>query len=164
MEHVHFVDTTIRDGHQSLWAERMSTGMMLPIAKNLNEARLLKRSSCSPARTSRRPCASCARIRGSASGASPSAVPNTPMRLIAGRVNTFALRSALHVRDCSSAAWPRTGIRQARISEPVERSAGLDLPREGRAPVRGRSDRQPDLLGLARSHRRILRRSAAGRR
>jgi len=26
MEHVHFVDTTIRDGHQSLWAERMSTG------------------------------------------------------------------------------------------------------------------------------------------
>ena len=38
MEHVHFVDTTIRDGHQSLWAERMSTGMMLPIAKSLNDA------------------------------------------------------------------------------------------------------------------------------
>jgi pyruvate/oxaloacetate carboxyltransferase len=38
MDHVHFVDTTIRDGHQSLWAERMATGMMLPIAKNLNEA------------------------------------------------------------------------------------------------------------------------------
>ena len=32
MEEIRFVDTTIRDGHQSLWAERMSTGMMLPIA------------------------------------------------------------------------------------------------------------------------------------
>ena len=38
---VAFVDTTIRDGHQSLWAERMSTGMMLPIAKNLNDAGFL---------------------------------------------------------------------------------------------------------------------------
>ena len=41
MQDIHFVDTTIRDGHQSLWAERMSTGMMLPIAKNLNEAGFL---------------------------------------------------------------------------------------------------------------------------
>ena len=38
MDDIRFVDTTIRDGHQSLWAERMSTGMMLPIAKNLNDA------------------------------------------------------------------------------------------------------------------------------
>ena len=41
MEEVRFVDTTIRDGHQSLWAERMSTGMMLPIAKNLDDAGFL---------------------------------------------------------------------------------------------------------------------------
>ena len=38
METIHFVDTTIRDGHQSLWAENMTTGMMLPIAKNLDDA------------------------------------------------------------------------------------------------------------------------------
>ena len=38
MEAIHFVDTTIRDGHQSLWAENMTTGMMLPIAKNLDNA------------------------------------------------------------------------------------------------------------------------------
>ncbi|MDP2606083.1 MAG: biotin carboxyl carrier protein [Deltaproteobacteria bacterium] len=38
METIHFVDTTIRDGHQSLWAENMTTGMMLPIAKNLDNA------------------------------------------------------------------------------------------------------------------------------
>ena len=41
MDEVHFVDTTIRDGHQSLWAERMGTGMMLPIAKNLDDAGFL---------------------------------------------------------------------------------------------------------------------------
>ena len=38
MEAIHFVDTTIRDGHQSLWAENMTTGMMLPIAKNMDNA------------------------------------------------------------------------------------------------------------------------------
>jgi oxaloacetate decarboxylase alpha subunit len=38
METIRFVDTTIRDGHQSLWAENMTTGMMLPIAKNLDNA------------------------------------------------------------------------------------------------------------------------------
>ena len=30
MDTIRFVDTTIRDGHQSLWAENMTTGMMLP--------------------------------------------------------------------------------------------------------------------------------------
>ena len=38
MDEIRFVDTTIRDGHQSLWAERMRTGMMLPIARRLDEA------------------------------------------------------------------------------------------------------------------------------
>jgi len=38
MDTVHFVDTTIRDGHQSLWAENMTTGMMLPIAHDLDDA------------------------------------------------------------------------------------------------------------------------------
>ena len=38
MEEIRFVDTTIRDGHQSLWAENMTTGMMLPVAKRLDDA------------------------------------------------------------------------------------------------------------------------------
>src|ERR1017187_3915880 len=38
MDDIHFVDTTIRDGHASLWAERMTTGMMLPIAERLDQA------------------------------------------------------------------------------------------------------------------------------
>ena len=35
---VRFVDTTLRDGNQSLWALTMSTSMMLPIASRLDEA------------------------------------------------------------------------------------------------------------------------------
>ena len=35
---VRFVDQTLRDGNQSLWALTMSTSMMLPVAGRLNEA------------------------------------------------------------------------------------------------------------------------------
>ena len=35
---VRFVDTTMRDGNQSLWALLMSTSMMLPIAEQLDQA------------------------------------------------------------------------------------------------------------------------------
>ena len=35
---VRFVDTTLRDGQQSLWAYGMRTGMMLPIASRMDQA------------------------------------------------------------------------------------------------------------------------------
>jgi len=35
---IRFVDTTLRDGHLSLWASNMRTGMMLPIAERLDTA------------------------------------------------------------------------------------------------------------------------------
>ncbi len=38
MDRVNFVDTTLRDGHASLWAEAMTTGMMLPVAAEMGEA------------------------------------------------------------------------------------------------------------------------------
>jgi oxaloacetate decarboxylase (Na+ extruding) subunit alpha len=38
MNQVSFVDTTFRDGHSSLWAESMTTGMMLPVAAQMDEA------------------------------------------------------------------------------------------------------------------------------
>jgi oxaloacetate decarboxylase alpha subunit len=38
MQKVRFVDTTLRDGQQSLWAYGMRTGMMLPVATRLDEA------------------------------------------------------------------------------------------------------------------------------
>jgi oxaloacetate decarboxylase alpha subunit len=36
MEEIRFVDTTFRDGHASLWAEGMTTGMMLPVAAQMD--------------------------------------------------------------------------------------------------------------------------------
>src|SRR5262245_34425244 len=38
MTEVRFVDTTLRDGQQSLWAYNMRTGMMVPVAEQLDEA------------------------------------------------------------------------------------------------------------------------------
>jgi len=38
MSEIRFVDTTLRDGHQSLWAERMSTAMILPVASRIDHA------------------------------------------------------------------------------------------------------------------------------
>lgn len=38
MDQVNFVDTSFRDGHASLWAESMTTGMMLPVAVQMDEA------------------------------------------------------------------------------------------------------------------------------
>jgi len=37
MKQVHFVDTTLRDGHMSLWAGAMRTDMMLPVAARLDQ-------------------------------------------------------------------------------------------------------------------------------
>lgn len=38
MKEIELVDTTLRDGHQSLWATRMTTAHMLPIAPLLDDA------------------------------------------------------------------------------------------------------------------------------
>ena len=38
MKTIQFVETTLRDGHQSLWATRMKTAHMLPIAPLLDQA------------------------------------------------------------------------------------------------------------------------------
>lgn len=37
-DQIRFVDTTLRDGHHSLWAMGMRTGMMLPVAETLDDA------------------------------------------------------------------------------------------------------------------------------
>ena len=116
MDEIHFVDTTIRDGHQSLWAERMTTGMMLPIAKRLDDAGFLAIELLSgshikkavrelredPWERIKRVCA---------------LAPNTPMRLIAGRVNTFGFDPPC-MYELFIERMAANGIRQARISEP----------------------------------------------
>src|ERR1700751_870739 len=121
MDEIHFVDTTIRDGHQSLWAERMSTGMMLPIAKRLDDAgflaiELLSGSHIKKAVRELRedPWERIKRVAERA--------PKTPLRLIAGRVNTFGFDPPC-MYELFIGRMAANGIRQARISEP-----GNDLP------------------------------------
>jgi oxaloacetate decarboxylase (Na+ extruding) subunit alpha len=115
MDTIRFVDTTLRDGHQSLWAENMTTGMMLPIAKNLDNAgfegielisgshlkktvRELKEDPWERVRLVSR------------------LITKTPLRVIAGRVNTFEYNPP-------SMYWLfiermfANGIREARISD-----------------------------------------------
>src|SRR3546814_11348488 len=36
MTEIRIVDTTLRDGHQCLWATRMSTAMMLPVVERMD--------------------------------------------------------------------------------------------------------------------------------
>ena len=38
MSEIHFIDTTLRDGNQSLWAMNMPIGAMLPIAEQMDHA------------------------------------------------------------------------------------------------------------------------------
>lgn len=38
MDEIHIVDTTLRDGDISLWAYGMTTGMMLPALRHMDEA------------------------------------------------------------------------------------------------------------------------------
>lgn len=38
MTRVHFIDTTLRDGHQTLWSTRMTTSMMAPVASRFDQA------------------------------------------------------------------------------------------------------------------------------
>jgi oxaloacetate decarboxylase alpha subunit len=116
MDEIRFVDTTIRDGHQSLWAERMSTGMMLPIAGRLDQAgflaiELLSGSHIKKAVRELREDP-WERIRRVAER-----VPNTPLRLIAGRVNTFGFDPPA-MYELFIERMAANGIRQARISEP----------------------------------------------
>jgi oxaloacetate decarboxylase alpha subunit len=115
MDGIKFVDTTIRDGHQSLWAENMTTGMMLPVAERMDRAgfdaielissshlkkcvRELKENPWDRIRLMRE------------------RITHTPLRLNAGRFSAFDItpKSMYHLFMERMAA---NGIREARISE-----------------------------------------------
>jgi oxaloacetate decarboxylase alpha subunit len=114
MEEIHFVDTTIRDGHQSLWAENMTTGMMLPIAERLDNAgfEAIELLSSSHIKKCVRELKEdpWERVRQVAKR-----VKKTPLRLIAGRVSTFEI-SPRSVYMLFMERMAANGLRQARIS------------------------------------------------
>jgi oxaloacetate decarboxylase (Na+ extruding) subunit alpha len=114
MEEIHFVDTTIRDGHQSLWAENMTTGMMLPIAERLDNAgfEAIELLSSSHIKKCVRELKEdpWERVRQVAKR-----VKKTPLRLIAGRVSTFEI-SPRSIYMLFMERMAANGLRQARIS------------------------------------------------
>jgi oxaloacetate decarboxylase alpha subunit len=112
---IKFVDTTIRDGHQSLWAENMTTGMMLPVAEAMDRAGFdaIELISSSHLKKCVRelkedPWARVKLMR--------QRITRTPLRLNAGRFSAFDLtpRSMYRLFIERMAA---NGIREARISE-----------------------------------------------
>jgi oxaloacetate decarboxylase alpha subunit len=116
MDIVHFVDTTIRDGPQSLWASRMSTGMILPIVGNLDAAgfqavEIMTGVQLKKAVSELRedPWDLCRRV---AAG-----MTRTPLRFNAGRVNPFGFEPP-EIYQLFVDSMAANGVKQARISEP----------------------------------------------
>jgi oxaloacetate decarboxylase (Na+ extruding) subunit alpha len=115
MDGIKFVDTTIRDGHQSLWAENMTTGMMLPVAEALDRAGFdaIELISSSHLKKCVRELKEdpWARVK-----LVSQRITRTPLRLNAGRFSAFDLtpRSMYRLFMERMAA---NGIREARISE-----------------------------------------------
>ena len=112
---IRFVDTTIRDGHQSLWAENMTTGMMLPVAEAMDHAGFdaIELISSSHLKKCVRELKEdpWARVK-----LVSERVTRTPLRLNAGRFSAFDItpRSMYRLFMERMAA---NGIREARISE-----------------------------------------------
>jgi oxaloacetate decarboxylase alpha subunit len=115
MDKIEFVDVTLRDGHQSLWAERMTTGMMLPVAERMDRAGFDAIELLSPSHLGK-----CVRelredpferIRRVAER-----VRDTPLRLNSGGLNVFGSdQPALYQLFWDLMA--KNGITEARISD-----------------------------------------------
>jgi oxaloacetate decarboxylase (Na+ extruding) subunit alpha len=112
---IKFVDTTIRDGHQSLWAENMTTGMMLPVAAAMDRAGFdaIELISSSHLKKCVRELKEdpWARVR-----LMSQRITRTPLRLNAGRFSAFDLTPKSMYRLFME-RMAANGIREARISE-----------------------------------------------
>jgi len=115
MDGIKFVDTTIRDGHQSLWAENMTTGMMLPVAERLEKAGFdaIELISSSHLKKCVRELKEdpWARVR-----LMSQRITRTPLRLNAGRFSAFDITPKSMYRLFME-RMAANGIREARISE-----------------------------------------------
>jgi oxaloacetate decarboxylase alpha subunit len=112
---IKFVDTTIRDGHQSLWAENMTTGMMLPIAASMDRAGFdaIELISSSHLKKCVRELKEdpWARVK-----LMSQRITRTPLRLNAGRFSAFDITPKSMYRLFME-RMAANGIREARISE-----------------------------------------------
>ncbi|HZS02764.1 MAG TPA: biotin carboxyl carrier protein [Chloroflexota bacterium] len=114
MTEIRFADTTIRDGHLSLWAQNMRTGMMLAIARDLDRAGFtsIECMYTHPKKAVRElkedPWERIRLLR--------ERITETPLRTIIGRFPQFDL-SPPFLLEMRLRCEARAGIRQARISD-----------------------------------------------
>jgi oxaloacetate decarboxylase (Na+ extruding) subunit alpha len=123
MSEIRFADTTIRDGHLSLWAQNMRTGMMLAIARDLDRAGFtsIECQYTHPKKVVRElkedPWERVRLLR--------ERIMETPLRTIVGRFPQFEFSPPLLLAirlQCEA----RAGIRQARISDDWNQAAGWE--------------------------------------
>jgi oxaloacetate decarboxylase alpha subunit len=123
MSEVKFVDTTLRDGQASLWAENMRTGMMLAVADRIDNAGFQAVEVIASSHIKK-----CVRelredpferMRLLAEK-----MPRTPLRAIgAERISAFEL-SPQSIVDLWFERMVANGMRQLRISDPANDPAG----------------------------------------
>ena len=133
---VRFIDTTLRDGHLSLWASGMTTSMIMPIAERMDEAGFDALEVISGAQFKKfirelkdDPFERLQMLA--------KRVKNTPLRVTGSRINTFGFDPRVMYQLYLDLV-ARNGVKQARLSDPwndyegmkrritVARSAGLD--------------------------------------
>ncbi len=125
MEEVRLADTTLRDGPNSLWAQLMRTGMMVPIAEQLDSVGFDSiELDCKPSKKIFRELKEdpWERLR-----LIHSRVKNTPLRGIGGSLNSFEI-TPRSVSNLYMKLMAEHGIRQMRMTEPandVSRAANM---------------------------------------
>ena len=115
MTQVRFVDTTLRDGQQSLWAYSMRTGMMVPVAERMDAAGFEAIEMGGPVELPK-----CVReLREDPWERYRLVIPQfrkTPLRLIHGTRSGFAIfPHALH--QLYDTCMARAGVSEVRISD-----------------------------------------------
>jgi len=123
MREIHFVDTTLRDGQLSLWATGMRTGMIVPIASQMDRAGFVAAELISTAffkkavRELKEDLWDRVRLVSQR-------MPGTPLRIICGMRSGFQILPAsvftLLMERCTA-----NGIRQARLSDPANTMSSL---------------------------------------
>ena len=120
---IQFVDTTLRDGNLSLWASNMTTGMLLPVLENIEEAGFTAIELMSGAFFKKMvrelkddPFERIRSVR--------EKLPKMPLRLIAGRMNTFGYDPPV-LYHLFQKVVAQAGIDQVRISDPWNSPEGI---------------------------------------
>ncbi len=114
MTEVRFADTTIRDGHLSLWAFNMRTGMMLAVAELLDQAgfesiETIYSHAKKIVRELKEDPWERLRLLGQR-------ITRTPLRAVTGRFKAFELSPPV-MMEVMMQCLARAGVRQARISD-----------------------------------------------